>query len=254
MNAHRRSHAAETGQLIPRVRRKAGSGDFSTGLSTSISETGKDHPSVRSVSWPMTTSESYEDSRTPSTPSLPPNFEDLPVRILAKSLPLPPLRNTDSNNELYSNGLHDHRPSSRSERAPLGDKRIPRQPNPASLCVRSRTATSKPCPSAWTDRVQEQFEEIQLDDQDLVKVPLTDAVLSYHNTTARKINSGFEVLPVGTLALSAAVKEWGEASSALADTVNKVRMTRKLQKRDRSRSRSRRSSSEHERLGNENIR
>jgi hypothetical protein len=132
------------------------------------------------------------------------------------------------------------------------DDRVGQQPNPASLCVR-RIAVSAPCPSAWTDRVQEQLEEVQLVDQKLVNVPLTNAALSHHNITMRKINSGFEVLPVGTLAMPTPVKEWGEGSSVSASTLNGARVPRKLLKRDRPRSRSQRPSSEHERRVKEDI-
>jgi hypothetical protein len=253
MNAHRRCHAAETGQLIPRVRRKPGSGDFSTGLHTFISEAGKDHSPARSVSWPMSNTDSYNNSTTTSTPSLPPNLEQLPVRVLAKRLPLPALRHAGSEDAEDSIRLPDHGPSIHSERASLIENRPRRQPNPSSLCIKSRVATSKLCPSSWTDRLQERLEEIQMDDQKSTRFPLTDAVLSHHNKSARKINSGFEVLPSGTLMMPTPVKEWRDAASTLADTSNEVGVSRKLQKRDRSRSRSRRSSSEHERRGDENM-
>jgi hypothetical protein len=95
--------------------------------------------------------------------------------------------------------------------------------------------------------------EAQLDDQKLANVPLTNAVLSHHNVTIRKINSGFEVLPVGTLTTPIPVKEWGEGFNVSANTLNEARVPRKLIKRDRSGSRSRRPSSEYERRVKENI-
>lgn len=248
MNAHRRSHATETGQLLPRVRRKAGSGDFSTGPNISTCEAGEDYPCPRSASWPMSNSNSYDNGATPITRSAPPKREDLPLHILAKNIPLPPLRNGEN-----SKPVPVHKPSSELDCAPPVDSRVGRQPNPASLCVRRRIAESKPCPSAWTDRMQEQLEEAQLDDQKLVNVPLTNAVLSHHNITTRKINSGFEVLPVGTLAMPTPVKEWGEGSNVSANTLDEARVPRKLLKRDRSGSRSRRPSSEHERRVKENV-
>jgi hypothetical protein len=101
--------------------------------------------------------------------------------------------------------------------------------------------------------MQEQLEEVQLDDQKLVNVPLTNVVLSHHNITTRKINSGFEVLPVGTLAMPTPVKEWGEGSNVSANSLDEARVPRKLLKRDRSGSRSRRPSSEHERRVKENT-
>jgi hypothetical protein len=85
------------------------------------------------------------------------------------------------------------------------------------------------------------------------RLPLTNDVLSHHNKTARKINAGFELLPSGTLATPNPVKEWGEPAISWTDPPNGVRVSRKLQKRDRSRSRSRRSSSEHGRPVKETI-
>jgi hypothetical protein len=243
MNAHRCSHAAETGQLIPRVRRKPGSGDFSIGFGTSISDAGEEQSSFRSVSWPMSNCDSQENI-TPLTPSFLPNVADIPIGILAKHLPLPPRRHAGPDNENHSKLAHVHRRALQSEHASLIEDRPGRLPSPSSLCMKSRVARSKPCPSSWTDRVQEQLDGIQMDHQKSVKFPLTDVVLSHHNKTARKINSGFEILPSGTLAMPTPVKVWGDAAGALADTSNEAPVPKKLQKRDRSRSRSRRSSSE----------
>lgn len=245
MNAHR-SHAAGTGQLIPRMRRKAGSGDFSTGPNIFMHEAGEDYHCPRSVSWPISNSDSYDKGAPPITRSGALKHEGLPIHILAKSIPLPPLRHGGN-----SKPVSVHKPSSELECAPLMDNRVGLQSNPTSLCVR-RIAVSKPCPSAWTDRMEERL-EAQLDDQKLANVPLTNAVLSHHNMTIRKINSGFEVLPVGTLTTPTPVKEWGEGFNVSANTLNEARVPRKLIKRDRSGSRSRRPSSEYERRVKENI-
>ena len=101
--------------------------------------------------------------------------------------------------------------------------------------------------------MQEQLEEVQLIDRKLVNVPLTNAVISHHNITIRKINSGFEVLPVGTLTMPSPVKEWGEGPNLSANTLNEARVPRKLLKRDRPGSRSQRPSSEHERRAKKDI-
>jgi hypothetical protein len=245
MNAHR-SHAAETGQLIPRMCRKAGGGSFSTGPNTFVHEAGEDYRCPRSVSWPISNSNSYGKSVPSITRSGAPKHEGLPIHILAKSIPLPPLRHGGN-----SKPVPVHKPSNGLECTSPPDDRVGRQLNPASLCGR-HIAVSKPCPSAWTDRVEERL-EVQPDDQKLAIVPLTSAVLSHHNITIRKINSGFEVLPVGTLAKPTPVKEWGEGSNVLANTLNESRVPRKLLKRDRSGSRGRRPSSEYERHVKENI-
>jgi hypothetical protein len=250
MNAHRCSHAAETGQLIRRVRRKPGSGGFSTGFGRSISDTGREQSSFRSVSWPMSNCDSHENSTPLTTPSLPPNLADIPIGVLAKQLPLPPLRHAGPDNQNHSKLGRVHRTSVQSERASPIEDRPGRLPGPSSLCMKSRVARSKPCPSSWTGKVQEQLEEMHMDPHESVKYPLTDVALSHHNKTGRKINSGFKILPSGILAMPTPAKAWGHAAGTLADTSNEALVPRKLQKRDRSRSRSRsqRSSSEQARL------
>jgi hypothetical protein len=254
MNAHRRCHAAETGQLIPRVRRKAGSGDFNRGPNTSICEPGKDNSGARSVSWPVLNTNSCNSGTAQSTPSLTPNLRSFQTRVLAKHLPLPPLRHVGSDNKKDSIELRYPGSSIPSESSSLMENRSQPQPNPPSLCVNSRVTTSKPCPSSWTDRLEQQLEETRMDHDRSARLLLTNDVLSHHNKTARKINPGFELLPSGTLATPNPVKEWGEPAISWTDTPNGVRVSRKLQKRDRSRSRSRRSSSEHERPVKETLR
>src|SRR5207237_290851 len=119
INAHRRSHATETGQLIPRVRRKAGSGGFYTGPNIFMCETGEDYPCPRSVSWPMWNSYSYDNGATPITRSAPPKHEKFPLHILAKNIPLPPLRNGEN-----SKPMPAHKPSTELDYVPPVDSRV----------------------------------------------------------------------------------------------------------------------------------
>lgn len=253
MNAHRRCHAAETGQLIPRVHRKAGSDDFSRRPRASIAEPGKDNSTARSVSWPMSNTNFCNNSTAQSTPSLPPNIRKFQTRILAKRLPLPPLRSAGSDNTKESIQLRYSGPAIPSEGSSLMENRSQPPLNPPSLCIKGRVPTAKLCPSSWTDRLQRQLEEIQMDHEMSPRFPLTDTVLSNHNITARKINPGFELLPSGTLTTPNPVKEWGEPAISWTDASKGARVSRKLQKRDRSRSRSPRSRSEHERPVKETI-
>ena len=53
MNAHRQSHAAEVGQLIPRVRRNASNGGFTPDVTPKFAEAGKAYFGVRAISWPV---------------------------------------------------------------------------------------------------------------------------------------------------------------------------------------------------------
>ena len=252
MNAHRRSHAAETGQLIPRVRQNASSGDFNRGHNASICEPGKDNSAARSVSWPMLNTNSCNDSITQPTPSSTRHLRNLQTRILAKRLPLPPLRHAGSENT--KEPIQPHYPAIPLEDLSFMKNRLQSQPNAPSPSIKSRVTTYKPCPSSWTDRLQEQLQEIQIDHERPAGLPQTNAILSYHNKTARRINPGFELLPSGTLATHNSVKEWGEPALSWTDALNGLRASRKPRKRNRSHSRGRRPSSEHEHLVKGNSR
>ena len=115
---------------------------------------------------------------------------------------------------------------------------------PLPSFVEGDSGATKAPPTAWTQRtddlVGEKLEEAKAKTMTST-VSLTPANLSHLNENHRVINKGFEVLPAGTLAKPAAVKEFGlcpEQSIKLVSDGDK-KPTRKLQKRNRSRSGSR---------------
>ena len=249
MNAHRQIHAAETGQLGPRIHRKGVSGDFTTGLPPSRSETSQDFVSARSVSWPTATSDCKQDeTNVAAASSTDPDAKVDLVRAFVENHPLPTPRYLPLRDNSGPAQTRIQNPSDQAVLAPVANTRVPRDP-----VANNQTAPSKPCPpSAWTNKVQEQLEE-KASEEKTVKKPLADVPLSHHNKMTRRINPGFEVLPVGTLTSPNPVKEWGDEPVGMAPIGNESRIPRKLRKRDRSGSRSRRSSSEHERSGQENV-
>jgi hypothetical protein len=164
---------------------------------------------------------------------------------------LPPPRQTSSENTKDS--IQPRYPAIPLEDLSFMKNRLQSQPNPPSPSMKGRV-TYKPCPSSWTDRLQEQLQQIQIDHERPAGLSQTNAILSFHNKTARTINSGFELLPSGTLATYTPVKEWGEPGISWTETSNGVRASRKPWKRNHSHSRGRRPSSEHEPLVKENSR
>src|SRR5213079_3132192 len=135
------------------------------------------------------------DSIIQSTPSSTRNLRNLQTRILAKRLPLPPPRQTSSENTKDS--IQPRYPAIPLEDLSFMKNRLQSQPNPPSPSMKGRV-TYKPCPSSWTDRLQEQLQQIQIDHERPAGLSQTNAILSFHNKTARTINSGFELLPSGT--------------------------------------------------------
>lgn len=247
MNAHRQTHAAEIGQLIPRNRRGNISADFTTVSTTLESETSQDNVSARSVSWPTTTPDATRNRKNGSLPSpaLPPDPRDVPFRVFVENHPLPSVRRPPVEYKDNVGDCRTHQKSILARPAPVSTTRTPHPPHLEAQIINTDTPPAKACPSAWSGRVQEQMEEKTSENKE-VKLPLTDALLSHHNKMTRRINPGFEVLPVGTLIAPVPVKEWGDASAGSTHNQGTKRISRKLQKRDRSGSGSRRTSSEDE--------
>jgi hypothetical protein len=141
-------------------------------------------------------------------------------------------------------------PSSKSESCatPL---RIRCEANPVPTSVGGMFGPRKVPPTAWTQKTDDLVEEKLAESKystPTSTVSLTPRNLSHLNENHRKVNDGFEILPAGTLAKPAAVKEFGLWPEQSINFVpgNDTRPARKLQKRNRSRSgsRSRRSSSD----------
>ncbi|KIX95650.1 uncharacterized protein Z520_08770 [Fonsecaea multimorphosa CBS 102226] len=218
MEAHRRFHAAESGQLLPRNRRHTEmvlTPPFAPSLSDSEDS---DDSASRALSWPARNgsinlgkqfSRSVKRMEGPRpvpfrafieslpTTKAPPSAwtEKTQARVDAKILPSPRTSDTGSNTSR-------HTPSS-------------------STSSMSVTTTTSPSDS-----------------------------ISIVNTRSRKVNDGFEVLPAGTLEKGPKVKDFG----ARHEDVDMRKKPNKLKKRSRSSSGSRRSSTESRRLSTDSFR
>jgi hypothetical protein len=204
MEAHRRLHSAESGQLLPRDRRHSDMTRTATLVPFSSDSEDSDSSTSRAVSWPS------RDS----------------TMTLGKQL-------------------------SRRVQKMEAPRRVPFRAFVESL------PTSKPPPSAWTDRTQARMEakipsrsttisktskhtpNSSMSSTSATSVPTSSpALASIANTRSRKVNNGFEILPAGTLEKGPKVKtfgSWHVNSEA-------VKKPKKLQKRSRSDSASRSSS------------
>lgn len=213
MEAHRKFHAAESGQLQPR------SPPFEESKPrhkhTNSDSILPGHEAARAVSWPITPGEALIiDFNAPQK-----------VQTM-KSPPVVPFR------------AH----------------------------IETHT-TTKTAPSAWTNRTQGMLDE-KLEVQDTKRKITTvnndtgkpqreasaianqkaakkeEETVSLLGTQQRRVNSGFEILPAGTLYDEHFAEEFGFLKQPLRETSNETAKPRKLQKRNRSNSRDRRISVE----------
>lgn len=217
MEAHRKFHAAESGQLQPRSRQsdeRSKSSSHKRSISDSNS-TGEQENS-RAVSWPITAGEVLIDVQAPQKVQTKTSPPVVPFRAFVEMHPPP--------------------------------KTLPTTP-----------------PSAWTDKTQglldEKLEAVQIPKKKIVikndgnnggETPKKQLYVvtnrtspkqqpdrtSQLSTQSRKVNSGFEVLPAGSLEKEEGTltKEFGYLTQALREASNDSK-PRKLQKRDRSKSR-----------------
>ncbi|OQU96808.1 hypothetical protein CLAIMM_02836 [Cladophialophora immunda] len=217
MEAHRRFHAAESGQLLPRNRRHTDmvlTPTFAPSLSDSEDS---DDSASRALSWPTRNGSinlgkqfsrrakrmegprpvpfrAFVESLPTTKPPPSAWTEKTQARVDAKILPSPKTSETASNTSLHS-------PSS-------------------STSSMSATTTTSPAGS-----------------------------LSIANTRSRKVNAGFEILPAGTLEKGPKVKDFGNRHEEL----EMRKKPKKLKKRSRSSSGSRRSSTESRRLSSDTF-
>jgi hypothetical protein len=191
MNAHRRLHSAEQGQLIPRLRPQS---EDNARVDTDYCSCDEETTPSRATSWP----------------------EQDNIRL----------------------GKTTQQKARKVEAASV-------EPEKAVVELRP---LPKPCPSAWTDRTQELFEDSMnrnvsageslvtpslCSDTTLSTEHPTKNRLSIENKTTRKVNEGFEVLPAGSLQKQAGLKVisiWPDISSEAQD---KKKKPKKLQKRHR---------------------
>ena len=308
INAHRQSLAAEIGQLPSRKRRN---GSISTGSSTSVAtsssaETPTDDRPTRAQSWPTAQIPGASNTDSSSIPTP----QAVPFRAFVESHP-----GASGRRASIPGPVLPQEPKNENNPKNATNLPLPRR-QPFNPGTNIRSAPTRRCPpSAWTERVREQMEDIASDtsplpgtgtgttsariasvditfqkrDQfpsqtatksqtsppflpppsstsqkrhisqiplpshykpyfaDLTLAERRQAPVSHINTAARRVNSGFELLPAGSLGGREvrSVKVWGGEQPQqlpLGEKVNDVgvsvsRLGRKLRKRSRSRSR-----------------
>jgi len=204
MEAHRRLHSAESGQLLPRDRRHSEMAQTTTLAPFASDSEDSDDSESRALSWPPrkgTMNLGKQLSRRVQRMEGP---KPLPFRAFVESLPTskpPPSAWTDK----IQARLEAKVPSSKASNTTSNVSR--HTPNSSTSSTTSATApTSSP--------------------SDLVSIA---------NTRSRKVNDGFELLPAGTLEKGPRVKEFGTCH----DNMESHKKPKKLQKRSRSDSASR---------------
>lgn len=218
MEAHRRFHAAESGQLLPRDRRHTDL-ILTTPLAPSLSDSEDNEPhSARASSWPsgmegmnlgIQLSRKAERLEGP---------RPVPFRAFVESLP-----STKAPPSAWTHKIQaklDANVPTPSTRSDTTNSKTPTHTPKSSI---SSTATSAPTSPADS--------------------------ISIASVRTRKVNDGFEVLPAGTLAKGPSVKEFGLWPEN-AKAGSKPKKLRKSQ----SSSGSRRSSTESRRLSDDSFR
>ena len=217
MEAHRKFHAAESGQLQPRLRTESNS---TSKHKHSSSETTSSEPEpIRAVSWPITNGEVLVDFNAPQKTQTKISPQVVPFRAFIEMHPPPP------------QSLAKMPPSAWTGRTQeLLNGKLDASKNRKRITIKSSEANQSSS-DKWTTSPL-----LSTDETDI------NGSVSSRGTRTRNINDGFEVLPAGTLNASFNVKDFGYSRKPLSETSNETRKSRKLQKRSRSSSSERRSS------------
>ena len=214
MEAHRKFHAAESGQLQPRPRTaddKAGKHKHSASDTTV-----NDIETTRAVSWPITQGEVLVDFTAPRKvqTGIGPNI--VPFRAFVEMHPPP-------------NSTPKAPPSAWTEKTQdLLDEKLQAQTPKKRSTIKNNSVVTRNAKELYIISSRESSKDEQ-------------EAASLLGTQSRKINDGFEILPAGTLEESLCVKDFGFENKPLQESSNNSR-PRKLQKRNRSLSRERRTS------------
>ncbi|KAJ9606765.1 hypothetical protein H2200_008774 [Cladophialophora chaetospira] len=218
MEAHRRLHSAESGQLLRRDRRHSDLAQTTTLAPFTSDSEDSDDSTSRTLSWPARTGTLNLGKQLSRRVQRMEGPRPVPFRAFVESLPntkLPPSAWTDKTQAR----MEAKTPSRASE---TSSKTSQHTPNSSTSSTTTAVTVHTSSPS------------------DLVSIT---------NTRSRKVNAGFEILPAGTLEKGAKPKEfgtWHESEEA-------QKKPKKLQKRGRSRSASR-SSTESHRLSSDSFR
>lgn len=218
MEAHRRFHAAESGQLIPRNCRHTDM-VLTTPLAPSASDSeDSDSSTSRALSWPSRSSNINLGKQLSRQVKKMDGPSPIPFRAFVESLPTskPP-------------------PSAWTEKT---QARVNAKVPASSKASDTTSKVSMHSPTSSTSSTS-----------NTIPTTATDSI-SIANTRSRKINNGFELLPAGTLEKGPKVKDLGTGH----ENTQESKKPKKLQKRSRSGSGSRRNSTETHRLSTESFR
>ncbi|KAK5465097.1 hypothetical protein LTS15_001660 [Exophiala xenobiotica] len=217
MEAHRRFHAAESGQLLPRSRRRHTDLVLTTPLAPSASDSEDSDSSSQYMSWPRGTANISLGKQLSRMAERMEGPKPVPFRAFVESLPTtkpPPSAWTGKTQARVDAKL------------PASSKGSDTASKVSMHTPKSSISSTTTAPTSPTDSV------------------------SIPNIRTRKINDGFEVLPAGTLEKGPNVKEFG----LWPENQSVSKKPKKLQKRSRSSSGSRRSSMESRRFSGESFR
>lgn len=212
MEAHRRFHAAESGQLHPRLR---GLGGKTPSHKHSVSDHTVSEPEVmRAVSWPTSPGEVLVDFNAPQRIQTKTSPHVVPFRAIVEThqpskqpSKLPPSAWTERTQELMDDKLESMTPR------------------------RSITITNDHNLKSMKGYTIANAADIK-DEAEIASVL---------GAQARKVNKGFEVLPAGFFTKSEPVKDFGYEAGLAPVNSQEISRPKKLQKRNRSRSRSKES-------------
>ncbi len=221
MEAHRRLHSAESGQLRPRDRRHSDLAQTIPLTSLASDSDDSDDSASRALSWPTRNGTMHLGKQISRRVQRMEGPRPIPFRAFVESLPTskpPPSAWTGKTQARMEARL----PSSRA--SDTTSKTSRHTPNSSTGSTTTATAATASPPS-----------------------PLE--LVSIANTRSRKVNDGFEVLPAGTFEKEPKIKEFG----TWHDDLEAQKKPKKLQKRTRSDSASR-SSTESRRLSSDSFR
>lgn len=212
MEAHRRFHAAESGQLQPRLRSLD---EKTSSHKHSVSDHTVSEPEItRAVSWPITPGEVLVDFNAPQKVETKSSPDFVPYRAIVEvhkpskhTSKLPPSAWTQRTQGLLEDKLESE-----------GPKR--------TIIIKNDTGN------------RSAKEYIITSNKD---VKNKTEVASLLGTQARQINKGFEVLPAGSLTKGEPFKDFGYEPGAGRVYSSETSRPKRLQKRNRSRSRSKES-------------
>jgi len=208
MEAHRKFHAAESGQLQPRPRAVVEDKASRHKHSSSDSWVVEPEP-TRAVSWPITPGEVLVDFNAPQKVQTMTSPHVVPFRAFVEMHP-PPKAPPKAPPSAWADRMQG-----------MLDEKLEAQIPKKRITIKNNHA-GRNAGNLYTVVNQEE-------DKD------EDENFTLFGTQLRRVNKGFEVLPAGSLRDASSIKDFGRAAEPLRETSNASK-PRKLRKRSRSKS------------------